>query len=459
MWTPDLPTDGSPLFQQILAALERAIRDGGLKAGERLPPQRALAQKLGVSVGTVTRAYEEADRRGLTLGQVGRGTYIARAQESEGPLAQRSLVDLSMNVPPMAAAERLLMEAWGKVRRRPEFAKILNYGPVEGLPEYRRFASAWLSHTAGVEGLDPSRIIITGGAQASLDLVFGALCRPGDGVLTEELTFSGMKAIAQYRGFSLAPVAMDEEGILPDALAEAAKVSGARVLYTMPTLQNPTARTLSLARRLELIKVARRLQILLVEDDVYAAYVDRRETPPALVNLAPDITYYVSGLSKSLAPGLRTGFVVAPSAVLLSRIAVGMRASALAAHSTGLLIAQQAVEDGSADQILKENRGLLRTRGSALRTALNLKTHRQVSMSPHVWLPAPEAEAARLAARLLEENVRVTGINDPVLDPARGSGLRFCVGGTRRDADFERAVGAIQRVMQQPPDLSLRAAV
>jgi DNA-binding transcriptional MocR family regulator len=459
MWTPDLPTDGSPLFQQILAALERAIRDGGLKAGERLPPQRSLAQKLGVSVGTVTRAYEEADRRGLTLGQVGRGTYIARAQESDGPLAQRSLVDLSMNVPPMAAAERLLMEAWGKVRRRPEFAKILNYGPVEGLPEYRQFASTWLSHTAGLEDLDPSRIILTGGAQAAMDLVFGALCKPGDVILTEELTFSGMKAIAQYRGFSLAPVAMDEEGILPESLAQAAKASGARVLYTMPALQNPTARTLSLARRMELIKVARQLQITLVEDDVYAAYVDHREAPPALVNLAPDITYYVSSLSKSLAPGLRTGFAIAPSSLHIARIAVGVRASTYAAHSTGLLIAQQATEDGSADQILKENRRLLRTRGSALRAALNLRTTSAVSMSPHVWLPAPEAEAARLAARLLEENVRVTGIADPVLDPARGSGLRFCVGGTRRDADFERAVGAIQRVMQQPPDLALRAAV
>jgi DNA-binding transcriptional MocR family regulator len=459
MWTPDLPTDGSPLFQQILAALERAIRDGGLKAGERLPPQRALAQKLGVSVGTVTRAYEEADRRGLTLGQVGRGTYIARAQESDGPFVQRPLVDLSMNVPPMVAAERLLMEAWGKVRRRPEFAKILNYGPVEGLPEYRRFASTWLSHTAGVEELEPSRIIITGGAQASMDLVFCALCKPGDAILTEELTFNGMKAIAQYRGFSLSPVAMDEEGIIPDSLAEAAKLTGARVLYTMPTLQNPTARTLSLARRKELIKVARRLQIILVEDDVYAAYVDRRDAPPALVNLAPDITYYLSSLSKSLAPGLRTGFAVTPSALLTSRLAVGVRASTYAAQSMGLLIAQQAMEDGSTDQILKENRRLVRTRGSALRAALNLRTHRHASMAPHVWLPASEGEAARLAARLLEENVRVTGIADPVLDPQRGSGLRFCVGATRNDADFERAVSAIQRVMQQPPDLALRAAV
>lgn len=459
MWTPDLPTDGSPLFQQILAALERAIRDGGLKAGERLPPQRALAQKLGVSVGTVTRAYEEADRRGLTLGQVGRGTYIARAQEGESTLGHWPLVDLSTNVPPMAAAERLLMEAWGKVRRRPEFAKILNYGPVEGLPEYRRTVATWLSHTAGLETVDAARIIITGGAQAAMDLVFSTLCKPGDVILTEELTFSGMKAIAQYRGFSLAPVAMDEEGILPDALAAAAKVSGARVLYTMPTLQNPTARTLSLARRKELIKVARRLQIILVEDDVYAAYVDRRDAPSALVNLAPDITYYVSSLSKSLAPGLRTGFAVTPSAAHTSRVAVGVRASTYAAQSMGLLIAQQAIEDGSADQILKENRGLLRIRGGALRAALNLKTDRGVAMSPHVWLPASEADAARLVARLLEENVRVTGLSDPILDPSRGSGLRFCVGATRRDADFERAVGAIQRVMQQPPDLALRAAV
>jgi DNA-binding transcriptional MocR family regulator len=459
MWTPDLPTDGTPLFEQILAALERAIRDGGLKAGERLPPQRALARTLGVSVGTVTRAYEEADRRGLTLGQVGRGTYIARAQESDSPLAQRPLVDLSMNVPPMVAAERLLMEAWGKVRRRPEFTKTLNYGPVEGLPEHRRFVSTWLTHTAGVDSLDPSRVIITGGAQASMALVFGALCKQGDVVLAEEFTFSGMKAIAQYRGFSLAPVAMDDEGIIPDSLAETAKATGARVVYTMPTLQNPTARTMSLVRRKELIKVARRLELILVEDDVYAVYVDRRDAPPPLVNLAPDITYYVSSLSKSLAPGLRTGFVVSPNAQLSSRIAVGVRASAYAAHSMGLLIAQQAVEDGSADQILKENRKLLKARGSALRMALNLRSDRLVSMSPHVWLPAAESEATGLAARLLAENVRVTGISDPVLDPARGSGLRFCVGATRREADFERAVGAIQRVMQQPPDLTLRAAV
>jgi DNA-binding transcriptional MocR family regulator len=459
MWIPDLPTDGTPLFQQILAALERAIRDGGLKTGERLPPQRALARTLGVSVGTITRAYEEADRRGLTLGHVGRGTYIARAQDIEGARPAGPLVDLSMNVPPMVAAERLLMEAWGKVRRRPEFTKALNYGPVEGLPEYRQLMSSWLTHTADVDPIDPARMVITNGAQGGMDLALSTLCKAGDVILAEELTFSGMKAIAEYRGYSLAPVAMDEEGILPDALAAAAQASGARVLYTMPTLQNPTARILSLERRKELIKVARRLDLVFVEDDVYAAYVERRDAPPPLVNLAPDLTYYVSGLSKSLAPGLRTGCLVAPTAVMAARVAVGLRVRAHSAQSMGLLIAQQAIEDGSADQILKENRKLLRTRGSAVRAALNLRTERAAAMSPHVWLPASASEAIRLEALLLSENVRVTGRSDPVVDAARSSGLRFCVGAPRREADFERAVGAIQRVLNQAPDLSLRAAV
>jgi DNA-binding transcriptional MocR family regulator len=330
---------------------------------------------------------------------------------------------------------------------------------VEGPPEQRELMSAWLTHTAGVEAIDPPRIVITNGAQGAMDLAFSTLCKAGDVILAEELTFSGMTAIAEYRGYSLAPVAMDEEGILPDALAAAAKATGARVLYTMPTLQNPTARILSLERRNELINVARRLDLVFVEDDVYAAYVERRDAPPPLINLAPDLTYYISSLSKSLAPGLRTGFLVAPTAVAAARVAFGLRACAYSAPSMGPLIAQQVIEDGSAEQILKENRKLLRIRGSAVRAVLNLGPERLASMSPHVWLPASESEAIRLEALLLAENVRVTGRSDPVLDAARASGLRFCVGAPRREGDFERAVGAIQRVMNQAPDLSLRAAV
>jgi DNA-binding transcriptional MocR family regulator len=196
MWIPDLPTDGTPIFQQILAALERSISDGELEPGARLPPQRLLARRLGVSVGTITRAYEEADRRGLTIGHVGRGTFIAHAHEADGVRHPGPIVDLSLNAPPMIAAERLLGETWGKVRRRPEFLNALNYGPIEGFPEHRRLAAAWLARTAGTENVDPDRIVITCGGQASMDLVMNHLCQPGD-VFASCLAASG-----QLRGGS-----------------------------------------------------------------------------------------------------------------------------------------------------------------------------------------------------------------------------------------------------------------
>jgi DNA-binding transcriptional MocR family regulator len=459
MWLPNLPTDGTPIFQQILASLERSIRDGLLPPGERLPPQRALAEKLGVSVGTVTRAYEEADRRGLTVGHVGRGTYIAYAHEIDSTRSSAQFIDLSLNVPPMVAAERLLVETWGKVRRRTEFSEALNYGPVEGLPQHRRLIATWLTHTAGVETFDADRVVVTGGGQASMDLVFQHLCRPGEAILAEALTFAGMRALSRHRGYRLIPVAMDSEGLLPDSVAALAEETGARVLYTMPTLQNPTASTLSAARRESLIEIARRHQLTIVEDDVYAVYVDRRIAPAPLVNLAPEITYYVSGLSKSLAPGLRTGFVIAPSAALAAAVAVAVRATCFSAQSMGLLIAQQAIEDGAADQIIRENRQLLRTRGQALRAALGLPPSKPGIYSPHVWLPSSEREARRLETQLLHNQVRVMGAAESVLDARGGSGLRFCVGATRRNVDFERALSGIHRAVAQPPDLDLRAAV
>jgi DNA-binding transcriptional MocR family regulator len=460
MWIPNLPTDGTPIFQQILAALHRAISDGELEPGTRLPPQRQLAKRLGVSVGTITRAYEEADRRGLTIGHVGRGTFIARAFEVDGVRNSGQVIDLSLNYPPMIAAERLLVETWGRVRRRTDFLDALNYGPIEGFPQHRRLASSWLSRTGGTDSADPNRIVVTCGGQASIDLVMNHLCKPGDTILAEALTFSGMKALAHHRGYALLGVAMDAEGIIPDSLSRTAKASGARVLYVMPTLQNPTARSMSLARRNDVLKAARHLKLKIVEDDNYAVYADKSLAAPPLVNLAPDICYYVCGMSKSIAPGLRTGFVVAPDRTSAAAIAWGVRASCFASQAMGPLIAQQAIEDGAAEQIVKENRRILKMRGRQLREVLGLAESPQARCSPHVWLPlrGPE-EAARLEARLLDDNVRVTGAEVPVLEGANEFGLRFCIGATRREADFERALGAIRRSRAQPDERPQRAVI
>jgi DNA-binding transcriptional MocR family regulator len=450
MWTPDLPTDGTPIFRQLFASIERAIADGVLAIGTKLPPQRSLAERLGVSVGTVTRAYEEADRQGLTVGHVGRGTFVAGSQGLDSPRKPSEGVDLSMNCPPMIAAERLLAETWGKVRRRRDFLDVLTYAPIEGSLHHRRLVASWLTRTARLETPSATRVVITAGCQAAMDIVISHLCGHGDTILAEELTFSGIKAIAQSRGYKLAGVPMDAEGIEPDSLVKIAKATGSSVLYTMPTLHNPTGRSTSTVRRKEIIKVARKAGITIVEDDNYAVYADGASNIVPLASLAPDICYYVSGFSKSIAPGLRTGFIVSPDEGSAIGLSQGVRTSCFAAQSMGLLIAQQAIEDGAAEQIIKENRRLVRSRNAFLVKLLGGEDAKTVApWSPHVWIPMGESECERVEARLLREGVQVTPASVPRLPRARECGLRICVGAPRREEDFRRAASQVQRAILQ----------
>ena len=448
MWTPDLPTDGTPIFRQLFAALERSIADGVLAVGSRLPAQRELAERLGVSVGTVTRAYEEADRRGLTVGHVGRGTFVAGYQDLDSVRKPSEIIDLSMNCPPMVAAERLLAETWGKVRRRRDFLDVLNYAPIEGSNHHRKLAAAWLAKTARLEIPAIDRIVVTTGCQAAMDAVVSQLCKPGDTLLAEELTFSGIKAIARQRGYRLVGIPMDREGIDPEALASAAKTTGATVLYTMPTLHNPTGRTMSMARRKDVIKVARKAHIRIVEDDNYAVFTDRQADVVPLASLAPELCYYVSGLSKSIAPGLRTGFAVAPGETDANTLAQGVRAACFTNQSMGLLIAQQAIEDGAAEQIIKENRRIVFSRNALLRKGLGADESKPaLHWSPHIWMPLSESESERIESTLFRQGVRLTPFAVPRLPGARESGLRICVGAPRREEDFRRAVAHLQRAL------------
>ena len=448
MWTPDLPTDGTPIFRQLFAAIERSIADGVLPVGARLPPQRELAERLGVSVGTVTRAYEEADRRGLTIGHVGRGTYVTGFEDLDSVRKPSEIIDLSMNCPPMVAAERLLAESWGKVRRRRDFLDVFTYAPIEGSAPHRRMAAAWLARTAGLEESSADRILVTSGCQAAMDLVISHLCRPGDTILAEELTFSGIKAIARQRGLKLVGIPMDREGMDPEALAKAARSVPSAVLYTMPTLHNPTGRTMSLSRRKDVLKVARKAKIRIVEDDNYAVFAERPAEVLPLTSLAPDLCFYVSGLSKSIAPGLRTGFVVAPTETAAALLSQAVRAAAYTTQSMGLLIAQQAIEDGAAEQIVKENRRIVYARNALLRRGLaREETKCALHCSPHIWLSLSESESERVELKLFREGVRLTPFAVPRLPGARENGLRICVGAPRREEDFRRAVTQLQRAL------------
>ena len=267
-WTPTLPAGPAPVYARIVERLAADIDDGELAPGARLPTQRALADRLGVGLGTVTRAYAEAEARGLIDAVVGRGSFVASRR---GEPALGGVIDLARNLL-LACAGAALRHAFAALARRPDLAERLDYAPPEGMPADRDAAALWLRHTGTLPSAASDRLIITAGAQQAIAVALAATCRPGDALIIEEATFHGARLAAAHLGLRLAAVPMDGEGVTPDALERAAVETGARVAYSAAVPEPYWREVMSLARRQEVLAVARRRGItILLEDDSTAS--------------------------------------------------------------------------------------------------------------------------------------------------------------------------------------------
>jgi DNA-binding transcriptional MocR family regulator len=425
-WTPTIPDGEAPLYERLVTVLRADISSGRLAAGVRLPPQRDLAYRLGVGLGTVTRAYVEAEKAGLVSAHVGRGSFV-NAPAEHRPYEREGPINLAQNIAPAVSANSRIAEALARLRKRADLLEHLAYAPVAGHETQRRAGAAWMARTSSFEAVDWRRLICTAGAQQGLSLALTSLMRPGDTLLSECLSYHGLKALAAHSGWRLRGLPMDAEGVRPDALEEAIVATGARVLAVLPTLQNPTGRVMSHSRRDAIVAIARKYDLTLVEDDIYGAYVE--DAPPPLAMLAPERTFHVSGVSKTLAPGLRAGFLVAPTAEAFDRVLDAVRAVTYAPPAFGGLIATQWIEDGSADAILAETLDEARIRLTLARELLGGAIETPYSdTAPHVWLPLSELEAERLAGRALRGGAEVTAPSAPVVEAGHESGVRVCLG-------------------------------
>lgn len=394
-----------PAYRALADGLADAIGGGRLQPGERLPPQRDLAFRLDVTTGTVGRAYDLLARRGLVRGEVGRGTFVLaptappgalwheRAGETEG------LIDLTANFPAPVPAQAQLGEVLPVDGAAVDLlADLLRYPEVAGARRHRAAAAAWL----GELGLaaDPDRVVLTNGAEGGLAAALLALARPGDCVLAEALCYSGLRNLAARLGQHLEPVALDGDGIVPEALAAAARHTGARLAVVSLNLHNPTAVRTPAARREALAAVARSADLLLIEDDVYGPLVDDR--PPSLASLAPERTVYLTSVSKFLAPGLRLGFLHGPAP--LAREIVGAQRELSLGHAPlGAELFARAQRAGIVAEAMRQQRAEMAERQRLAARLLAPLDSRGQPAALHVWLSLPEpwtsAEAALALAR------------------------------------------------------------
>ena len=221
-WTPSIADSGKPRYLAIAEAIDADIRSGALAPGDRLPPQRRLAERLGIDFTTVSRAYAEAQARGLIASHVGRGTFVAAptAPKAQPDDLRTAETDLSMNMPPEPTDPELLarMRA-GLDYVGANLVPLLRYQSPTGSEKDRVAASTWLSLRGMVPRLE--RIAVTPGAHATMTAILTLIARPGDRVLCERITYPGLRNIAGRLGIELIGVEMDVDGILPDALDRA----------------------------------------------------------------------------------------------------------------------------------------------------------------------------------------------------------------------------------------------
>ena len=262
------------------------------------------------------------------------------------------LIDLTSNFPAPIPAQASLGDLLPTEESAVELlADLLRYPNAAGALRHRVAACDWLRHLG--LAVDPECTLLTNGAEGALAAAMLALARPGDAILAEQLCYSGLRSLAARLGQHLEPVQMDEHGIVPDALAAAVRQRGSRLLVLCPTLHNPTAILTPLARREAIVAVARELDILMVEDDVYGPLVPDR--PPAFATLAPERTLYITSLSKFLAPGLRLGFACGPVELVRSMTAAQRDLSLGHAPLAGELFAR-ALKAGAVAEALRQQR-------------------------------------------------------------------------------------------------------
>jgi len=403
IWAPALRPSG-PRYLAIAEALENDVREGRLAGGDRLPTQRALAERLGVTVGTVTRGYAEAARRGLLDGEVGRGTFVrSRHAHPEEP----GVVDLSHNHPPVPPGDTLraaLAATLGALTRSPGVADLLAYPPDGGDPSHREAGAAWLSRS-GLE-VDPTRVLVSSGSQHALAALLASRFRPGDRILAESCTYPGLKAAAELLHLRLEGLAMDAEGLVPEAFESACRRGGARGLYCVPTIQNPTAAVMPSARREAIATIARRHDVAVIEDDIHALLPEVRLPP--ISALLPELSYHVTTTSKSLAPGLRIAYLLGPPGEE-ARLQAAIRATTWAASPLMAEVASAWIRDGTAEKLLEERRREAASRQRLAAEVLHGVDFRAHPFGYHLWLTLPEPwRADAFVTELARRGVAVT---------------------------------------------------
>ncbi|GHF56562.1 aminotransferase-like domain-containing protein [Seohaeicola zhoushanensis] len=461
---PELESATGPKYRVLADAIRQAAGGGELGEGTRLPPVRELAFQLGVTPGTVARAYTVLTDEGVLTAGVGRGTFVApRARRVEvSAAAPAEDVWSQSDTPPDVYAVSLFspripdVGQVGAIRAAlaqvgaTDPMRLLNYPTRDSYRAVREAVVGWLSDVP-LGPVDQEDIVLTNGGQNGICVALQAILRgPSPTILVEDLSYAGFRRAAELLRADVVGVAMDAQGVIPEALEEAARRTGAQVFCTTPEVQNPTAAFCPLERRQALAAVAEKYDLQIIEDDCYRI---GNSKAPSYRALAPERGWHVSTLSKTLTPALRVGYALAPRdrAVDLRRAAeygyFGI--SEPLAEVTRILLSDPKTRDLCA-------RARVRI-GEYVRLAVNALGRFDLSWDPEVpflWLRLPPGWRAAGFCRAAEAaGVQIRSADEFALRTGRAPhAVRIAVNCQVSPASFENAMLRLRALLDNPPE-------
>ncbi len=445
----------TPMYKQIAHWIASQIQSGELQSNQKLPTHRALADQLSVTIGTVTRAYAEAERQGLVEARVGAGTFVSDLTRGGWVFEEQQQhvrCHLGYNIPPYFERDQMMANAMQQLSQSPQMLnQLMLYQSAIGNTGHKRVVCDWLG-THQIQ-LSAEQLLFCHGAQHALQLILDGFCKAGDTLLVEEKTYPGLLNAAKQKQISLKSLAMDEHGVTVDSLETACMRFKPRFVYLTPTLQNPTTITMPVERRQQLIEVCRRHEVLIIEDDINGLL--ESNAPQRMVNLAPEQVVYINAFSKTLAPGLRVGFLHVPMSLY------NTLAQTLQNHSwmvSPLLIALccQLIENGDADAVLNAIRDEMRQRHSLALSYLapfNLKNN---GLGFHMWLTLPDnwpLSAFVMQAEQLGLTIKSAELFAPpatYIEPA----VRLSISAPQSMDELEQGLQSLAELLEQPPQAS-----
>ena len=459
-------------YQRVSKALEAAIRQGLCLPGEALPTQRALAEALGLTTGTVTHGYAEAAKAGLVSAVTGRGTFVAsnrpdvdvlpppslldeaQPQSSVFPARQDDETPVRWNLGFIAPFESLnpsLPEALASLPRRLDprlLTELQSYHRPAGMERHREAGASW-ARRYGVS-VSARDLLICAGSQHALMTILASLCSPGDRIAAEILSYPLRRQLAWRLRLNLAPIRADACGMLPDALEAACRSNGVRAVYLMPSCRNPTLTRMPEKRRHELVEVCRRHNVLIIEDDVYALALNAEHAAAPFASLAPERTCFIAATSEILGGGLRVAYLCPPEHCLEElehtiSYTISMVPPLMAE------LASQWILDGTADRVLQAKREEAAARNAMARSIFDGWPLVSRNTGFFCWLPLPEAwtgirfaDAARSEGILVAEGEHfLTGHG------TQEHGVRLALGGLNSREELGEALHALARILER----------